>query len=98
MRHLAACCELCRTACLALFASVQSSQAGTVSGTFQGIADIEVQQFVPGQQIGPTASYQNVPSMLGFTITTGSVPFSGTLRFDFESSLTSLNTAALPQL
>jgi hypothetical protein len=32
MRHLAA--------CLALFAFVQSSQAGTVSGTFQGIADI----------------------------------------------------------
>jgi hypothetical protein len=51
MRHLAVYRELCRTACLALFASVQSSQAGTVSGTFQGIADIEVQQFVPGQQI-----------------------------------------------
>jgi hypothetical protein len=31
-----------------------STQAGTVTGTFEGVADIEVQQFVLGQQTSVT--------------------------------------------
>jgi hypothetical protein len=75
-----------------------STQAGSVTGTFQGVADIEVQQFVVGQQVGPTASYQNMPATLDFTITAGPSPGNGTLAFNFESAVTSLNTATLPLL
>jgi hypothetical protein len=42
--------------------------------------------------------YSAVPSTLGFTITTGSFPDTGTLQFDLSSSITSLNTATLPLL
>jgi hypothetical protein len=75
-----------------------SIQAGTVTGTFLGIADIEVQQFVLGQQVGPTDSYQSVPSTLSFTITAGPSPGNGTLEFSLTNSVFSLNTATLPLL
>jgi hypothetical protein len=75
-----------------------SIQAGTVTGTFQGIADIEVQQFVLGQQVGPTASYESVPSTIGFTITAGANPGNGPFQFSLTNSVLSLNTATLPLL
>jgi hypothetical protein len=88
MRHLAA--------CLVLLYSVGSSHAGTVSGTFQGIADIEVQQIVLGQQVGSTVTYSAVPSTLDFTITsTNPSLYAGTLQFSLDNNIFSLNTATL---
>jgi hypothetical protein len=75
-----------------------STRAGMVTGTFEGVADIEVQQFVHGQQVGPTVTYQGVASTLNFTITTGTAPFSGTFEFSLANSVFSLDTNMLPGL
>lgn len=80
---------------LALLSCVQC-QAETVSATFKGIADIEVQQFVSGQQIGPTATYQAVPSTLSFSITADTNPGHGPFQFSLSNSVYSLNSATLP--
>jgi hypothetical protein len=77
-----------------------ASRAGTVTGTFEGLADIEIQQFVQGQQVGVT-DYSNVPSTLNFIITatpTSSDPLAGTLQFSLTNSIFSLNTNTLPDL
>jgi hypothetical protein len=70
-----------------------SSRAGTVSGTFGGIADIEVQQFVRGQQVGPTVNYQAVPSTLNFTITANSEIGSGPFQFSLTNNVFSLDSS-----
>jgi PEP-CTERM motif len=89
MRTALAVCLLC---------SAGSTQAGTVTGTCEGLADIAVQQAVDGQQVGPTVSYENLPATLDFTITTGAEPYSGTFAFSLDTNVYSLNSATLPLL
>lgn len=82
MRHFAA--------CLALLSCVQC-QAGTVSGAFQGIANIEVQKFVKGQQVSDT-NYSAVPSTLNFAIAANGNIGSGSFQFSLTDSVFSLDS------
>lgn len=83
MRYVLVMCLLC---------SFQSTYAGTVTGTFQGIADIEVQQYVLGKQVGPTVDYKGVVSTLNFTITANSQIGNGPFQFDLTNNIFSLDS------
>lgn len=89
MRHVAA--------CVVLVCCVQC-QAGSISGVFHGIANIEIQQFVRGQQVGPTSSYEAMPSTLSFAITADTNPGGGPFQFSLTNSVFSLDSATLPDL
>lgn len=54
-------------AILALFLASQSSRAGTITGTFQGVGLVEVTPYVKGEPATP-AFYSNVPSTINFTL------------------------------
>jgi hypothetical protein len=85
MRHLTACLVL-------LYAG--STWAGSISGTVEGVANIAIEETVLGQQVGPVATYQSVPSTLSYVMTTYG-PLGDYLKLNPTNSVFSLDTASL---
>lgn len=75
-----------------LLCSFQSTYADTVTGTFQGIADIEIQQYVRGQQVGSTIDYKGVSSILNFTITANGEIGGGLFSFSLINNIFSMDS------
>lgn len=85
MRYLLAVCLLC---------SAGSSHAGTVTGTTEGLADIQIQQIVSGMP-GKITGYHAVPSTLEYTVLDDSPnPAQDYFQFSFTSAVYSFDTTS----
>jgi hypothetical protein len=80
-------------ACLVLLCSAQS-QAGTISGTVEGPADIQIQQIVSGTP-GEITGYRAMPSTLTYTVLDDSPnPSQDYFQYSFTSAAYSFDTSS----
>ena len=85
MRHALTCLTLLY--CSAL-------QAGTITGTEAGTANIEITQYVNGPQIGQTF-YENIPATLTYSVLPPTNLFpNGSFNFDLDTEPFSFDTAS----
>jgi hypothetical protein len=88
-------------ACLVLLCSAQSlstgsgqAQAGTISGTVEGPADIQIQQIVSGTP-GEITGYRAMPSTLTYTVLDDSPnPSQDYFQYSFTSAAYSFDTSS----
>ena len=59
MRYFLAACLLC---------SIQSTWAGTITGSEGGTSDIAITQYVSGRQVGQTVYYQDIAAQLTYSV------------------------------
>ena len=83
--------RLSSIACLAMMSTISAStasRAGTITGTFQGVSDIEVQQIVLTQPVGSPVTYSDVRATIGFSFSYDD-PYPHLNSFQFAGSVLS---------
>ena len=75
----------------------QALQAATITGTFQVIEDIQVQQYDNTTPIGNPVTYTDVPTIFNFTLTayTPLPTFAGYAQYSLDNSVLPFNTSDL---
>jgi hypothetical protein len=81
----------------AIFAST-ASWAETITGTFQVVEDIQVQQYDNATPIGNPVTYTDVPTIFNFTLTayTPTPTGGGYVQYSLVNSILSFNTNLVP--
>ena len=85
-------------AIISAMSAAQTLQAATITGTFQVVEDIQVQQYDNATPVGNPVIYTDVPTVLNFTLTayTPTLESGGYVQYSLANSVLYFNTGNLP--